>query len=137
MSPPVYICDANIVIRFLQWDHEKLSPLAKEVFQKSQDGDHVLYFTASCVAEIIWVLTSYYEQNQREVARILFEFLQRPGIRLEHPKATLAALEDLGRKSVDYLDALQARLAIEKGYSVMSFDRDLKKWPELNWKMPT
>ena len=136
MSKPIYLCDANVVIRLLQWDHETLSPRAKSIFQKSQDGDYVLYFTASCVAEIIWVLTSYYEQDQREVASILFEFLQRPGIRLEHPKATAAALDDLKHKSVDYLDAFQARLALEKGYSVMSFDRDFKKWPELNWQPP-
>ncbi|MFP4157680.1 MAG: PIN domain-containing protein [Opitutales bacterium] len=136
MSKPVYLCDANIVIRLLQWDHEKLSPLAKRIFQKAQDGDYVLLFNASCVAEIIWVLTSYYEQDPRELARILFEFFQRPGIRLEHSRATLAALDDLSRVSVDYLDAFQARLALEKGYSIMSFDKDFKKWPELNWKRP-
>jgi predicted nucleic-acid-binding protein len=137
MSTPIYLCDANMVIRLLQWDDVKLSPLAKSIFQKAQDGDYTLYFTASCIAEIIWVLTSYYEQDKKEVARILSEFLQRSGIRLEHSKATLAALEDLTRKSVDYLDAFQARLALDKGYSIMSFDQDFKKWPELNWKRPS
>jgi predicted nucleic-acid-binding protein len=137
MSKPVFICDANLVIRLLRWDHEKLSPLAKQVFQQAEEGTFLLYFTSSCIAEIIWVLTSHYEQDRREVAEILEAFLQRPGIRLEHPKATLAALADLQSKSVDYLDAFQARLALEKGYSVMSFDRDFKKWPDLNWKYPT
>ncbi|WP_309400001.1 PIN domain-containing protein [Cerasicoccus maritimus] len=136
MSKPVFLCDANIVIRLLQWDHEKLSPIAKEVFAKAEAGDYLLYFTSGCIAEIVWVLTSYYEQDRKHVARILSEFLQRPGIRLEHAKATLAALDDLQTKSVDYLDAFQARFAIEKGYAVMSFDRDFKKWPELGWQLP-
>ena len=82
----------------------------------------------------MWVLTSYYEQDRKEVAGVLETFLQRPGIRLEHPKVMLAALADLKTKTVDYLDAFQARLALQKGYAIMSFDRDFSKWPELNWE---
>lgn len=133
---PVYICDANVAIRFLRWDSETLSPIAKKIFKKAQSGDYTLYFTSSCVAEIVWVLTSFYEQDKTEVARILLEFLQRPGIRLEHSKVTLEALNDLTQKSVDYLDAFQARLSMEKNYAVMSFDKDFKKWPELHWSPP-
>jgi predicted nucleic acid-binding protein len=136
MSRPTFLCDANLVIRLFQWDHDKLSPIAKKVFQQAEDGVHTLYFTNACIAEIIWVLTSFYEQDKKEVARILGEFLQRPGLRVEQVKVVLAALNDLQTKSVDYLDAFQARLALEKGYSVMSFDQDFKKWPELNWESP-
>ena len=67
---------------------------------------------------------------------LVLRLFQRPGVRLEHSRVTLAALEDLKSKSVDYLDAFHARLSLEKEYTVMSFDSDFKKWPELGWKRP-
>ena len=136
MSKPLCLCDANIAIRLLRWDHKAHSPIAKKIFERAEVGEFTLYFTSGCIAEIIWVLTSYYALDRKEVAGVLIELFQRPGIRLEHPQVSLAALEDLKSKSVDYLDAFQARLALEKGYTVMSFDSDFKKWPELNWKRP-
>lgn len=137
MSKQLCLCDANIVIRLLRWDHEVYSPIAKKIFERAETGEFTLYFTSSCVAEIIWVLTSYYAQERKDVAAILSDLLQRPGIRLEYPKLILAALEDLKSKAVDYLDAFHARFALEKGHTIMSFDSDFKKWPELNWKRPS
>jgi len=136
MSKQLCLCDANIAIRLLRWDHETYSPIAKKIFERAEAGEFTLYFTSGCVAEIIWVLTSYYAQERKDVAVILSELFQRPGIRLEYPRVTLAALEDLKSKAVDYLDAFHARLALEKGHMVMSFDGDFKKWPELGWERP-
>ncbi len=136
MSKPLRVCDANIAIRLLRWDHDTCSPIARKLFERAESGEFTLYFTSGCVAEITWVLTSYYEQDRKEVAFVLMELFRRPGIRLEHPQVTLAALKDLTTKPVDFLDAFHARLALEKGHEVVSFDRDFKKWPELGWKRP-
>ena len=136
MRRPSYVCDANLVIRLLRWDDKRLSPIAKEVFAKAAAGEFWLYFTSAGIAEIVWVLTSYYEQDRKAVAEILQAFLQRPGIRVENNGAVQEALLDLQSLSVDFLDAYQARLAVQRGFGVMSFDKDFKKWPELRWVFP-
>ena len=58
MSKPLYLCDANIAIRLLRFDHATHSPIAKKIFERAEAGEFTLYFTSGCVAEIVWVMTS-------------------------------------------------------------------------------
>jgi len=131
-----YLCDANVVLRLLRNDDPELSPLARKVFEAAAEGRLILWLTSAVVAEITWVLKSHYKFDASAIAKALLPLLQRPGIKLEHGEATFMALSDFGRLNVDYLDALQARLAQSKGFGVISFDQDFRKWPELEWVQP-
>ena len=134
MQPKILLCDANITIRLLTNDSEKLTPIVIKLFTDAQKGIHKLYFTTPCIAEIIWVLQSHYNQKPQRISETLKTLLTQKGVILHEPLVILQALEDYKTQNVDFIDAYHARLALNTAFEMTSFDRDFKKWPELNCK---
>lgn len=57
------ILDANVIIRYLVEDDEKKADAIEHLLK----SDEVLILTDVTISEIVWVLSSYYENTRNEI----------------------------------------------------------------------
>ncbi|MCL6448970.1 MAG: type II toxin-antitoxin system VapC family toxin [Armatimonadetes bacterium] len=127
--------DANVVLRFLTGDPPEMAAKALELMSRAEKGDIGLRVSHLVVAEIIWVLSSFYRYAKNQIAETLISFLGADGIYAENPALLIQALQDMTEKNVDFADAYLAALARTHEESICSFDNDFKKL-NVKWVTP-
>ncbi len=127
------IClDANVVLRFLLADHPKHSPRARALFEKAEnEADAGLHLSHVCLAEVTWVLKSFYELDRTAIAAKMKALLLHSGVACDDLDVLLTALDDFGRINVDFIDCYHAAYTEAKQASLATFDRDYRKFPHL------
>jgi predicted nucleic acid-binding protein len=121
--------DANVIIRFLVGSPPELAEQARALMGRAERGEVVLVVTDVVLAEVFWVLRSFYGHPVWQVAGVLQDFLLGPGIRSAGGRRLLAALELVAAHGVDIADALLAVEASQAGEPVGPFDQDFEKLP--------
>lgn len=131
-----YLLDANVVLRFLLADDSRQSPQTRDLFAWAEARGGVLRLSGATLAETTWVLRSYYKFERVEIARRLRGVLLHPGV-ISDP-VLLAALDFYEKHTVDFLDCLlAAETRAQSDVCLITFDRDYRKFPGLEWATPT
>ena len=97
-----YLLDTNVLLRFLLDDHPELSRAAARLFQKAADEKCLLILTDLCIAEAVWVLTSYYKLERQKVADGLAKLLLKAGVKCTSLEPVLDALAVGGTREETY-----------------------------------
>ena len=115
------LLDANVVIRHLTGEPKGQARRATEL----RGGQHELILTDVVLAEIVYVLESFYRQPREEIAGTAASLLALPSIVSADPILLLRAVELYGTLRRDFgemhLAATAERLGVRH---VVSFDRD-------------
>ena len=120
--------DTNIFLRFLLADHPRQSPACKKLFERAQAGRVRLVTLPIVIAEIAWVLSSFYKESAKEVARKLRIILLFEGLDVPHRDALLSATQVFESRGIDFIDAyVSSWLKLEKSNQIYSYDRDFDK----------
>jgi len=133
---PVLILDANIVLRFLRQDDPAQSPACVDLFTRAEQGEFSLKLDAISFAEIVWVLISYYKQPRTRIADMLASLLQHPAIITENRERLQNALLLFAATGVDFTDCYLAAQGQETGCTIVTYDRDFKKFSGITWHTP-
>jgi len=123
--------DTNIFLRLLVNDIPKLADACEAVFRKAVAGKEKLYTTDIVIAEIVWVLESYYELSRSDVRTKVEKILNTPGLNCDNQEAIVHALALYDEKKIDYIDAYNACILKMKGITeIYSYDKhyDRLKW---------
>lgn len=130
------IIDANVILRFLRGDHAEHFAASKKLFQQAEDGRVRLVLLAPVLAEVVFVLTSVYECERSAVADALLPFLFHGGV--ECPESAILAdtLKRFVATRIDLMDCYVAASAAANDQIVCSFDRDFKKFTDIQWLQP-
>lgn len=131
-----FILDTNVVLRFLLADDPKQSPKSKALFELAEKGKIKLVLSPVILAELVWTLHSFFEFPRQEIATKLRGLLLHDGIALAELEIALRALDSFGRVNVDFPDCYAAALASANGYPVTSYDRDFRKFPDIECQLP-
>ena len=131
-----YLLDTNVTLRFLLADEPNQSPKAKELFSLAESGQVALQLTHVAVAELVWVLTSFYDFSHAEVGTRLRGLVLHKGIEIAEVGLILDALERFARVNVDFPDCYAAALAARGATPVTSYDRDFRKFPDVTCHSP-
>jgi len=126
-----YLLDTNVLLRFLLDDHKKLSAQARKLFQQAESGSCQLVLTDVALAEAVWVLTSYYEVDRKTVATILSRVVDKSGILCANSDCMLDAFCRFRDTKCDFFDCYLAAMATKSGNAVASFDRDFRKFGDV------
>lgn len=114
--------DANVLLRFIVGDPPEMAEKAAVLMQAVERGEMTLCVDDIIVAEVVWVLRSFYRHKAQEIATTLLELLSQDGVEVDD--AVLPALALYGNKGVDFVDALLATRMQQRGIGrVFSFDR--------------
>jgi predicted nucleic-acid-binding protein len=133
---PVYLADANLLLRFLLADHPVHSPAAKTFFLQAASGRIELRIPLIAVTETVFTLQSYYAVPRRDIGTELLKILGGAGIKLTCPPWILQAVDDYRSRNVSFGDACLAAEARATRVTVASFDRGLDKFPGLKRHEP-
>jgi predicted nucleic-acid-binding protein len=127
----VYV-DANVILRFLVNDPPKMAGEAAQLFQAVANRQIVLIVDDLIVAEVVWVLKSFYKQSIADIAAVLRDFFLQDGIELADKSAILYALTLFETKNVDFIDVLlTVRMQQTGSQTVFSFDRHFDRLTDL------
>lgn len=127
--------DANLILRFLTREPQDLAERALHFIQRAERGEITLRLTPLVIAEVVWVLGSFYKYPRSQIAETLTAFLEADGLVVEELEVSLAALEWIASANVDFVDAYLAEVARRCGGTVASFDRDFRRL-DISWFEP-
>jgi predicted nucleic-acid-binding protein len=127
--------DSNVILRFLTQDPPALACSAQKIFQEAVKGQIILIITSLTLAEVVWVLESFYNYSRRQISEALSQFLLCEGLEVEDLDLTIEALGVYREKNIDFADAVLASKALRQGPPVIySFDQHLSRIPGLTNK---
>lgn len=131
-----FILDANVVLRFLLADVPNQSPKAKALFALAEEGGVRLRLSHVAVAELVWVLGSFFNFERAAVGTILRGLLLHKGVEIDEPAVILSALERFARVNADFPDCYAAALAASSATPITSYDRDFRKFTDVTCLKP-
>jgi len=127
--------DANVLLSLITNDPLDLAARSTRLVQRAEQGDISLKVSPLVVAEIVWVLNSFYKYSRTQIAEVLIPLLTSEGLILENSELVIAAFEQIATVNVDFADAYLAEIARQQGESVVSFDRDFRRL-NISWVEP-
>ncbi len=120
---PLWV-DANVLLRLLTNDPPEMAEKAAALAGGAERGEIILRVSPIVVAEMVWVLQSFYGFKKREIADALTAVLLAEGVDALDRDVVLASLEAMATANVDFIDAYLAQVALGKDELVCSFDED-------------
>ena len=116
--------DTNILVRHLTGDPPDLAARATRYLKGTRD----LLLPDLILAEVAYVLESFYEVPRADVARILRAILGFPSIRVVDSRLLERAIEVYDVDRLDFADAYLVASAESSGIGVIaSFDRSIDR----------
>jgi predicted nucleic acid-binding protein len=116
--------DTNVLIRHLTGDPPRLAARATRFLEAADE----LLLPDLMLAEVAYVLESYYETPRRQVAETLRAVLAYPAIRVVDPEVLQRTVEIYEVHRIDFADSYLVACAERTGVGVVaSFDRSIDR----------
>lgn len=128
--------DANVLLRFLTGEPKDLARKSARLMAQAERGEVVIVLPALVIAEVIWVLKSFYRHSFEEIAGVVIPLMSADGVEVEDRDLLIRAIELTREKNVDFVDAVLALKAARHDESVCSFDGDFKRL-SVQWVTPS
>ena len=120
--------DANVILRYLTKDPPAMAEAALKIFNEARSGKISLSIIPITVAEVVWVLESFYGYSKQQITDTMTQFLLCEGLEVEGLDLLIGALTLYFEKNLDFADAVLAITALRKGpKTIYSFDRHLNR----------
>lgn len=129
--------DANLVLRYLTKDPPDMAEASLKTFSAAQDGQIRLILIPITVAEVVWVLESFYGYPKDQIVTTISQFLHSEGLEVMNLDMLIQALSLYHEKNIDFADALLAASALSLGPNfIYSFDHHFDRIPGITRLQP-
>ena len=108
-------------------DNEEHYKIARDFFLELEAGEKHALLLDIIIGEIVYVLKSYYKQDKTYIADRIKVLLQYENLEVSSRAIIIEALEVYVKKNIDFADAILCAKKNLEGYTVLSFDKDVKK----------
>lgn len=116
--------DTNLFIRYLTNDDPEKADRVERLLDRAAEGEISLVSTELVMAEIVWVLESFYELPAAAIAPLLRGILATTGLEVINGALVGRALELYEGQGVDFVDGYIAAVMEKQGITELySFDR--------------
>ena len=112
--------DANVILRYLLNDDEKMALEAEQVIKR---GDAQI--TIEIIAEVIYVLKGVYLIDKKLIGSSLLEFLEE--VNTSELEVLKLGIETYVQQNLDFPDCILYAYHYVKGYEIKTFDKKLNK----------
>lgn len=125
----IYFLDSNIFLRTLIKEDEKSFRASSHLLQLVQNRQIKAFTSALILAEIGWVLSSFYKFSKSNVLLAIQGIINLKGLKIVDKTNPLLACEIYQKYSVKFVDALIASnpLIAQKKAIIVSYDLDFEK----------
>ncbi len=125
--------DANVILRYVLDDDEELSAKAKGILQAVERGEIVVTCDPVTLAEVVWVLSSYYKLPNQEISEGLGPIIKAEGILMPEKERYVLALDLYANVIRHFGDACACATALRECEGrLYSFDRKLSSVPGIH-----
>lgn len=124
-----YFVDSNIFLRFLIKDDEQKFKHCRRLFENVEQGKIKIIISPFILAEIVWVLRSFYKFQKQEILKALQAIILLKNLRIRDKSdmaMTLELFENTNAKFIDCLIASDNDLQAKKCI-LISYDEDFDK----------
>lgn len=116
--------DTNLFIRYLTNDDQDKADRVEKLLDQAAAGSVELVTTEMVIAEIVWVLESYYSMVHTAIAPLIRGILATSGLEVINAHLIRRALDLYEGKGIDFVDGYIAAVMEKRGISTLySFDR--------------
>ena len=115
--------DTNVFLRFFVKDVEPFYQKARELFEKAENGLVTLETNDMVIAEIVWVLESYYGFTKAEIKEVIDTILETKNVKVTNHSRVKEAVNLYTLRRMDFIDAYNIAYIKAKGFNkVATFD---------------
>jgi predicted nucleic-acid-binding protein len=123
MKKPVFV-DTNVFLRFFVKDDPGMFEKSRTLFARTESGEISLVTGEIIIAEVVWVLESYYGFKREEILTVLEAILGTRHLRVINRAMLQEAVRLFKEGSMDFVDACALASAGQAGCtSIATFDR--------------
>ena len=105
MTDPVCFVDTNVFVRYLTGDDEKKAAAFEKLLVQAASGKIVLATSEIVIAELVWVLESFYKLKPSVIAELIRAILNTEGLRIKGSDLIEKALDIYESQNIDFIDA--------------------------------
>ncbi len=116
------IVDANIILRYLLNDNEKLSSQAIDIIDNSE-----VYTTTEVLAEVVYVLVKFYKLPKNIVIEKLLLLFEKNIVLHLETDMIIKALTLYLNNNIDFVDCVLISHSHINHYEIISFDKKVNK----------
>ena len=95
-------------MRFLINDDRQQADACEALFRRAIAGQETLSTTDMVIAEIVWVLESYYQLARKDVREKVEKILNTRNLDCANKEVIIEAMAIYEEKNIDYIDAFNA-----------------------------
>jgi len=116
--------DTNIFIRYLTNDDPVKADRVDKLLDKAADGTILLVTTELVLAEVVWVLESFYGLKKDSVGSMIKAILTTPGLKVINGSLVEKALDYYLLHNIDFIDGyIAAVMEKRKIDTIFSYDK--------------
>ncbi len=97
--------DTNLFLRYLTNDVPAQADAVEALLRQAAGGEVALVTNSLVMAEITWVLTSYYQCSRVDIRNKVLAILNTPGLEVVDADLVLQAITWFAEKNIDFVDA--------------------------------
>lgn len=118
------VIDTNLLVRFLTGDDPQKAKAVDNLLNRAIRGELKILVPSIVVAELVWVLESFYEMKAQEIAELVEAIVNTPGIEVTDKGIIVSALRLYRNKNIDLIDAWITEFAKEREIkTIYTFDK--------------
>jgi predicted nucleic acid-binding protein len=123
--------DTNVIVRALFAEDGDQGDRARRLLLRSEAGGIRLLVSSLVVSEVLYIVERHFGVATREAASTLRDFLSHRAVACPERVVLRDALERHAATGLDFVDCYLAALSAGTGAAVCSFDRDYRKFPDV------
>jgi len=120
----INIIDTNIILRYIVGDDESQKIMARKVFLEAEKGRIKLQIKTVVIAEVCYVLESFYKKSRNEIANKMEVLLSAKWLKVEDRKPMLLMWQWY-RENLHFVDSFLIACSKSNFCKVISFDKKL------------
>ena len=108
------VIDTNLLVRYLTEDDPQKAKAVDALLDRASKGEIKILMPSVVIAELAWVLESFYKMAADKISELVQAILSTPGVDVQDKWIIRAALKLYGSKGIDLIDAWIIEFAREK-----------------------
>ena len=121
-----HLIDANVILRYLLRDNEKLFKRASELLERVKVGDEKVIIPECVLAECVFVLQKIYKVERRVIADKLKGLLSYKGVINPDKNELTDSFNLFDKTQLSIVDCILCARSINSGNPLFTFDDELK-----------
>ncbi len=118
------VIDTNLLVRFLTEDDPSKANDVKRLLLKAAQGEIRLLIPSVVIAELVWVLQSFYKLERSEIVPLLNAILHTHGVEVSDKTVVSDAIAMYRNEAIDFIDAwIVAFAKAAEVRAIYTFDR--------------